>query len=272
MPLDMDSMMWDGLVFGPNGKSGLVLGARIRGFGQGQHRMPTLDRLAGGGASGIATRMPMLIDVDVWANDLTKLDELRAKMAPRPLPTDVLPLAWRGLGWGDRELCVFARPAAQNHDVDHEAPQGVVAGIGCQWQADDPTVYDLTATARTQATATSLVSWEWQNTGHGTPLPGLGGRAWTVEITAATTTVRPYVRVGSRRVTFREVTLAPGQKLRIGPDRIPRVGSTVALGYSSSPPSLDAQWPILPAGEEVNFVIGAESGTFTATGQFRSTW
>lgn len=272
MPLLMESLNWDGAVLSANGSTGLILGTKIRGFGQGSHRMPTMDRAAGGGASGISLPTPRVIDVDVWSNDHDELLELRAKMAARPLPTDVLPLSWRGLGWGDRELCVYARPVTENHDVDQEAPQGVVAGINCQWQADDPTVYELTPTTRTQSTATSLVSWEWENTGHGTPLPGLGGRAWTVEITAATTTVRPYVRVGSRRVTFRSVTLAPGQKLRIGPDRIPRVGSTVALGYSSSPPSLDAQWPILPAGEEVNFVIGAESGTFTAAGEFRGTW
>lgn len=270
MPLLMESLNWDGAVLSANGSTGLILGTKIRGFGQGAHRMPTMDRAAGGGASGISLPTPRVIDVDVWSNDHDKLLELRAKMAARPLPTDVLPLSWRGLGWGDRELCVYARPATENHDVDQEAPQGVVAGINCQWQADDPTVYELTPTPKTQATATSSVSWSWTNPGLSTPLPGMGGRAWTLEVTAATTTSRVFVQVGSRKVTFKNLTLSPGQKLRIGPDRIARVGTAVSVGFTGS--SRSPRWPILPAGEAVTFVIGCESGTFTAAGEFRGTW
>ena len=91
-------------------------------------------------------------------------------------------------------------------------------------------------------------------------------------MTAVTTVVRPYVMAGSRRVTFRNLTLTPGQTLNIGPSRRPWVGSRYAVGFSGSPPQPSPEWPLFEPGTPRNLVMGCQSGTFTAAGELRGTW
>jgi len=274
----LDTIEWNGLVFGHDHDADAFLDEGVAGFGHGMHRLPRMDRLAGGQALGISAPGAMVPEADLWVTT-DKLAVLRSRMEARPMPSDLLPLSWRGLGWpADVDLCVYAKPLGFDFEVSEDAKipdalaetPGVVSGIRCMWVAPDPTVYELTPTTRTQNTATSSVSWSWTNPGLSTPLPGMGGQAWTLEVTAATTTSRVFVQVGSRKVTFKNLTLSPGQKLRIGPDRIARVGTAVSVGFTGS--SRSPRWPILPAGQAVTFVIGCESGTFTASGEFRGTW
>ena len=272
-PLPPDTLSFDGFMIGSTGANA-HLGRGIQGFGHGQHRTFMTDRTAGGQAHGRSVRSALVLEVDAWA-PATVLADLRARMDARMNAEDVLPLSWRGLGWPTAvELVAYVKPTAFDFNVDERilprgVEPGVVEGLRCQWIAGDPHVYELEATPFEQASPASLVTWIYTNPGPITPKGRMGGRAWTVEVTAATTVHRPYLLCGSRRVSFRNVTMAPGDVLVVGPDRIPTVNGAPVVGSSGSPSRPDPAWPILDAGLERAFRIGCESGTFTATGEFR---
>lgn len=273
MTLDQDSIVWDGFTVGTLGSHDAYLGEQVTGFGHGLHRVAMTDRLAGGQAHGSSVPQSLVLEVDAWA-DAQQLSVLRAKMAARP---GVAQLSWRGLGWDPaHELSVWATPTSFEATVDeraimHGSADGVLDGLRCQWIAGDPTVYSATATTFTQATATTSVSWSWTNPGAITPLPGMGGRAWTVEITASGALVDPYVEWGTHRVTI-VGTVPSGKVLSIGPDRIPLVDGAPRVGWSGTPSVPQPDWPRPEAGTAGTLEIGAASGSFTATGEFRGTW
>lgn len=275
MPLDADSLTWSGLTIGRKLSDTALLGDEIQGFGHGVHKVTRLDRLMGGQSFGTSTRGALSLEVDAWA-PVSSMGALRASMAPMTDPATVGELRWKGLGWDPTvELAVWAKPLGFDFDVDEDAvplaaQPGYVTGIRLAWVAGDPHVYAADATTRTEASPVSSASWAWTNPGPVTPSVGMGGRAWTVTITAATSVVHPFVQNGSQTVTFTGTTLTAGQVLSIGADRIPTVDGDPVVGYSGGVPQPD--WPRFAAGVASTFAIGATSGTFTASGEFRGVY
>lgn len=288
---DLGAIGWDGWSLGDTDKNADQLrivtgsdeqGAPVVGFGVGRSLGEPAPRIAGGIHLGRALPGGRTIVVPVIQ---TRSRSKARKFAQTMGATQaVRPLEIHGLLWADdtnpdaeeaaRKVVLFARPDGVDLPLTALGMGGpsVLHLRDATWIAPDPTIYDAEPTLYAQATATNFATFTWTNQGDSTPPPGLGGHAWTIEVTAATTVRRPWIQVGSRRVAFRNVTLAPGQKLTIGPDRITRIGTAFAVGTSGNPPSRSPQWPILEAGVERLFRIGCESGTFTAAGQFRSTW
>ena len=113
----LDTIEWNGLVFGHDHDADAFLDEGVAGFGHGMHRLPRMDRLAGGQALGISAPGAMVPEADLWVTT-DKLAVLRSRMEARPMPSDLLPLSWRGLGWpADVDLCVYAKPLGFDFEV-----------------------------------------------------------------------------------------------------------------------------------------------------------
>lgn len=288
MPTDHNSIGW-----GPwslNGQSDadqngiriLGIDAGVVGLGTAPSLPEALQRLHGGVHVGpAATPGRRIVIPKLQTRSRSHARNFAAAMDPERV--GVGPLEFAGLLWADDEapgdedlsttVTLFARPDGVGiaGDVNAFGSPSVIGLTDATWFADDPVFYGP-AVIHNQPTAVTGKSWSVTNPGN---VDGgdrfVGGHTWTATITAVTTVIRPYVLSGTR-VTFRDVTLAPGQTLTIPANRCPHIGSLGAVGYSGSPSRPQPDWPVIEAGETRTFSVGAQSGTFTASVEVRGAY
>lgn len=279
----MDSLVWDGVEFTSRLKSGaLLLDSSITGFGRGLHRLSVTDRLVGGQHVGRSVPGPRVIEAEGWSLESQTLSTLAERMGAS---AELLPLQWRGLGWGPRELQTYVVPAALDWDIGPHSTVDVVEGVRCQWLAPDPTVYSVETVP---FAGVDQAPARYTNAGTGQPPRGLGGHAWTVEITFGwgdhpLLTIESWEPGGAAPVASVTLTPPPGiaafsllDEIVIGPDRLPmlRRGSTMlpVVARSGSPLRPNPDWPRFPGGQPLELRFGPASVLLHYTGEFRHTW
>lgn len=280
MALAMDTLVYDGITFGSRYED-LHFGAGVTGFGTGMNRLALTDRMSGGQHLGSSTLAAMTLDVDFWASDMSKLQALRARMGAT---ASVLPLRWRGLGWGDGEFVAWVTPAGVAWRTDSWSIKGygIVPKINASWVAPDPTVYDAEPTEFTgTASSSAPFSQSWTNPGDSTPPHGLGGRAWILEAKASGAVRGVWIDQGpgTERVEFRGVIVPSGSMLVVGADRVPTVRSAagavvpvVAWSRHAGQWVPDPVWPRFAPGVASRLRIGCTAGSLAVEGEFRGTW
>lgn len=272
-------VQWQGRRIGRAFRDPYYLGDAIKGLATPMHRMPSADRLAGGASGGLAVRGSAQIEVDAWCESVEDHLWLQASMEARADGRDVLPLAWKGLGWGDREVCRFVRPLGFDADADEEAddPDRPDIGLRLMWTADDPTVYSATEHAWATVTARTAQSTTWTNPGLWRPTPGMGGRAWVSQVTTTTAMTSPFIEMEAegfpvQRVSFPGLAIPSGSVFRVDSRRQAWIGTSCVTGHARSNGTPFLDWPSFPPGVEAELRFGASWGTFQAAAQFRGTW
>lgn len=284
----MASIVWDGFTLGANsvGSSRLRVLSRsgraaVTGLGSQAPNVTVSDRLAGGGHYGVPTVRPRVVEVPLLqCRDFDVAEAFVASMQPSREP---LPLRIEGGPYTDKAV-LFVHPegAAATWDVDALGDREVVHVEGTRWVAPDPTIYDAEPTSFSgSATSGSPFSRSWENPGRGVPPEGLGGRAWTVKLTASGSVSGVWIDQGpgSQRVEFRGRTFTSGTTITVGADRVPAATTT---GGSSTPVVAwsrhggqwvpDPVWPRFRGGVSSLLRIGCTSGSLTVAGELRGTW
>jgi hypothetical protein len=284
-----DVLTWQGITFGQNDEADFLLDDGIEGLAHVGVSPAWKPRHDGGAVGGTAYPGPRMVTatavLDGGADaDLDALWRLHEAMRPRPNPTDELPLSWSGLMWPGHH-CVFARPTRCDWLTDQIGVDQAAPAVALQWAASDPTVYTYEqTTALLVATGSPTGSASGQAANPGIEVPW-ARRAWDLRWTAHGTVTSPRIRVEHpggawEQVTLQGLTMAGGQVLTLGEDRLFRVGTQVVNGYArfqtnATVSSRAPRWPRLLTStgtDSANVVtMSVATGTFSGFAKVRGT-